>query len=57
MDHPYDWGAIVRAAWAFGPADLDRLLDQALQAGRLLRDQEIEETEEIEEAAKSEPAH
>jgi hypothetical protein len=38
MAFPYDWSAIVRKSAAFGPTQLARLLDEALQAGRLLRD-------------------
>jgi hypothetical protein len=32
----YDWSSIVRAAQAFSRADLDRLLDRAVGAGRLV---------------------
>jgi hypothetical protein len=38
MAFPYDWSAIVRRSSGFGAADLGDLLDQGLQAGRLLRD-------------------
>jgi hypothetical protein len=38
MAFAYDWNAIVRRSSAFGAADLGRLLDESLQAGRLLRD-------------------
>jgi hypothetical protein len=38
MAFPYDWSAIVRKSAAFGPTQLARLLDEGLQAGRLLRD-------------------
>lgn len=38
MAFPYDWSAIVRRSSAFGAADVTRLLDEGLQAGRLQRD-------------------
>jgi hypothetical protein len=38
MAFPYDWSAIVRRSSGFGAADLGALLDEGLQAGRLLRD-------------------
>ncbi|HMA18806.1 MAG TPA: hypothetical protein VKS03_10240, partial [Thermoanaerobaculia bacterium] len=38
MAFAYDWNAIVRRSSAFGAADLGRVLDESLQAGRLLRD-------------------
>jgi hypothetical protein len=38
MAFPYDWNAIVRRSSTFGAADVTRLLDEGLQAGRLHRD-------------------
>jgi hypothetical protein len=38
MTFPYDWSSIVRRSSAFGAADVSRLLEEELQAGRLLRD-------------------
>jgi hypothetical protein len=38
MAFPYDWNAIVRRSSTFGAADVTRLLDEELQAGRLHRD-------------------
>jgi hypothetical protein len=38
MAFPYDWSAIVRRSNTFGAADVTRLLDEGLQAGRLHRD-------------------
>ena len=38
MAFPYDWSAIVRRSARFGPADVNRVLDESLQAGRLMRD-------------------
>ena len=39
MAYPYDWSSTVRAAQAFRRSDVDRFLDEALRAGRLVRDQ------------------
>jgi len=39
MSFAYDWSSTVRAAHSFGKADLDRLLDDAVRTGRLVRDQ------------------
>ena len=39
MTFGYDWSTTVRAAHSFSKADLDRLLDQAVRSGRLVRDQ------------------
>jgi hypothetical protein len=38
MTFPYDWSSIVRRSSAFGAVDVSRLLEEELQAGRLLRD-------------------
>ena len=38
MSFPYDWSAIVRRSSGFGATDIGNLLDEGLQAGRLLRD-------------------
>jgi hypothetical protein len=38
MAYPYDWSATTRAAFAFSRSDLDRILDDAVQAGRFVRD-------------------
>ena len=38
MAFPYDWSAIVRRSARFGPAEVSRVLDESLQAGRLMRD-------------------
>ena len=38
MAYPYDWSATTRAAFAFSLGDLDRILDGAVQAGILVRD-------------------
>jgi hypothetical protein len=38
--YPYDWAATTRAASAFSAADIERILDQAVEAGRLVRDTE-----------------
>ncbi len=38
MAYPYDWSATTRAAFAFSRGDLDRILDGAVQAGVLVRD-------------------
>jgi hypothetical protein len=39
MTFGYDWSTTVRAAQSFEKAELDRLLDRAVRAGRLVRDQ------------------
>jgi hypothetical protein len=39
MAFAYDWKSIVRKADAFGAADLERQLDEALKSGRLVRDE------------------
>ncbi len=38
MAHPYDWSATTRVAAAFSRGDLDRIVDDAVRAGRLVRD-------------------
>jgi hypothetical protein len=38
MAFPYDWSAIVRRSAQFGTVELSRVLDESLQAGRLMRD-------------------
>jgi hypothetical protein len=38
MAYPYEWGATTRAAAAFSSADLHRIIDEAIGAGRLMRD-------------------
>jgi hypothetical protein len=38
--YPYDWAATTRAASDFSAADVERILDQAVEAGRLVRDTE-----------------
>ena len=40
MAYPYDWAATTRAAFDFSRGDLDRILDGAVQAGILVRDDE-----------------
>jgi hypothetical protein len=40
MAYPYDWSATTRAASAFSAGDLERILDEAVEAGRLVRDDE-----------------
>ncbi|HEX5854382.1 MAG TPA: hypothetical protein VFZ57_02075 [Thermoanaerobaculia bacterium] len=42
MAFPFDWSATVRAAQAFSKSDVDRLLDDALRAGRLVRNQSVD---------------
>jgi hypothetical protein len=44
MAHAYDWSSIVRSAEGFTPADVERLMDDALRAGRVMRDEEQEVT-------------
>jgi hypothetical protein len=39
MAYPYDWEATARAAVAFSRGDLERLLDEAVGAGRLVREE------------------
>jgi hypothetical protein len=39
MAYPYDWEATARAAVAFSRGDLERLLDDAVGAGRLVREE------------------
>jgi hypothetical protein len=39
MAHPYDWEATARAAIAFSRGDLERSLDDAVAAGRLVREE------------------
>jgi len=43
MTFPFDWASTVRSAQAFGRADLERLLDDALKSGRITRDQSADE--------------
>ncbi len=38
MAYPYDWSATTRAAAGFSAGDLERILDEAVDAGRLVRD-------------------
>jgi hypothetical protein len=40
MAYAYDWRAATRAAAAFSAADLERILDDAVESGRLVRDLE-----------------
>jgi len=40
MAYAYDWKAATRAAAAFSQADLERILDDAVESGRLVRDLE-----------------
>jgi hypothetical protein len=40
MAYPYDWGATTRAAAAFSAGDLERILDEAVNTGRLVREGE-----------------
>jgi hypothetical protein len=42
MAFAYDWKSIVRKANAFGAADLELQLDDALKSGRLVRDESAE---------------
>jgi len=42
MAFAYDWKSIVRKADAFGAADLELQLDDALKSGRLVRDESAE---------------
>jgi hypothetical protein len=42
MSFDHDWSSTVRAAGSFSRKDLDRLLDQAVRTGRLVRDQSID---------------
>ena len=42
MAFAYDWRSIVRKANAFGLPDLELHLEQALKAGRLVRDESAE---------------
>ena len=45
MAYPYDWAATTRAAYAFSREDLERILDEAVAAGRLVRDDDSLVTE------------
>jgi hypothetical protein len=38
MSFAYDWSSTVRAAHSFSKSDVDRLLDQAVRTGKLVRD-------------------
>jgi hypothetical protein len=42
MAFAYDWRSIVRKANAFGAADLELELDEALKSGRLVREESDE---------------
>jgi hypothetical protein len=42
MAYAYDWGAVVAAASAFSREDLARILDEAVDAGRLVREENAE---------------
>jgi len=42
MAFTFDWSATVRAAQAFSKSDVDRLLDDALRAGRFVRNQSVD---------------
>jgi hypothetical protein len=42
MAHAYDWSSIVRSSEGFTPADVERVMDEALRAGRVMRDGEPE---------------
>jgi hypothetical protein len=44
MAYPYDWPATVRAASRFSREDLDHLLDEAVRAGRITRDEGLAAT-------------
>jgi hypothetical protein len=39
MAYPYDWPATVRAASRFSREDLDRILDDSVRSGRIMRDE------------------
>jgi hypothetical protein len=39
MAYSYDWPATVRAASRFSREDLDRLIDEAVQVGRITRNE------------------
>ena len=42
MAYAYDWPATARAAARFSQEDLDRILDEAVRAGRITRDEGVE---------------